>query len=64
MSDTIKKERIKCKYLREKKRSLMKKKERIERSILKCGDLLNIEYMLEKSAELDCRIQSLSRRGV
>jgi hypothetical protein len=63
MSDTIQK-KSKCKFLREKKKTLSRKLRRLDHSIGKCADLLNIDYMLEKRESLNLEIQVLGRRGV
>jgi len=65
MSDTIKKnQKLKCKFMREKKVNLSKKLRKLDHAIGKCTDLLNIEWMLEKRESLDSAIQGLARRGV
>lgn len=65
MSDTIKKnQKVKCKFLREKKVNLSKKLRNLDHAIGKCTDLLNIEWMLEKRDLINGAIESLARRGV
>lgn len=65
MSDTIKKhQKTKCKFLREKKSSLSKKLRKLDHSIGKCIDPLNIEYMLDKRDQLAGAMEQLARRGV